>query len=121
MFDKPEVFKSWLHFASMGIEGTGVFIIVFGAFFATLLFVRAYMRDRSSLRAYPAYRANLGRGILLGLEFLVAADIVGTVAVAPTWNNVGVLGVIIVIRTFLSFTLEAEIHGTLPWKKNKDS
>ena len=65
---------------------------------------------------YNAYRANIGRGILIGLEFLIAADIIDTVAIEATWDNVGILGVIVLIRTFLSFTLEMEIHGKLPWK-----
>jgi uncharacterized membrane protein len=64
---------------------------------------------------YDRCRANLGRGILLGLELLVAADIIGTVAVTPSVENLAVLALIVVIRTFLSFALEVEIEGCWPW------
>jgi hypothetical protein len=67
--------------------------------------------------AYRRYRANLGRGILLGLELLVAADIIGTVAVTPSLQNLAVLGLIVLIRTFLSFSLEVEIEGRWPWQR----
>jgi uncharacterized membrane protein len=62
-------------------------------------------------------RRTLGGGILAGLEVLVAGDLIRTVAVDPTMNNVIILGVIVLIRTFLSFSLEIEIEGTLPWKR----
>jgi uncharacterized membrane protein len=68
-------------------------------------------------RAYRVVRTVFGRSILLGLEFLVAADIIRTVAVEPSLENVAVLGVIVLIRTFLSFSLEVEIDGTLPWRR----
>jgi uncharacterized membrane protein len=68
------------------------------------------------MELYDTYRRQLSRGILLGLEFLVAADIIGTVAVEPTYRSVGVLGLIVLIRTFLSFTLEVEIAGRWPWQ-----
>jgi uncharacterized membrane protein len=60
----------------------------------------------------------VARGILLGLEFLVAADIIGTVLVSPTMENVLILGMIVLIRTFLSYSLEIEIHGKPPWNRN---
>ena len=65
---------------------------------------------------YRELRADLGRAILLGLEFLVAGDIVGTVAIEPTFRTLGVLALIVAIRTFLSFTLELEITGRWPWQ-----
>ena len=65
---------------------------------------------------YRALRANLGRAILLGLEFLVAADIIGTVAIEPSFRSLGVLALIVAIRTFLSFSLELEISGRWPWQ-----
>ena len=67
---------------------------------------------------YRQYRQMLGRSILLGLELLVAADIIRTVAVTPTFTSVGVLALIVLIRTFLSFSLELEITGQWPWQKN---
>jgi uncharacterized membrane protein len=66
---------------------------------------------------YRRFRQDLGRGILLGLEFLVAADIIRTVAVTPTLQSVAVLGLIVVIRTFLSMALQVEVEGRLPWQR----
>lgn len=70
-----------------------------------------------NLSVYRLYRQLLGRSILLGLELLVAADIIRTVAVTPTFESVGVLAIIVLIRTFLSFSLELEITGRWPWQK----
>ncbi|TFV58583.1 DUF1622 domain-containing protein [Geodermatophilus sp. DF01-2] len=72
-------------------------------------------RPGSREEAYPSTRRFLGRSILLGLEILVAGDIIRTVAVTPTFTSVGVLAIIVVIRTFLSFALEVELHGRWPW------
>jgi len=66
---------------------------------------------------YPAVRRSFGRSILLGIEILVAADLIRTVAVAPTLRNVLGLGLIVLIRTFLSFSLEIEIDGVVPWRR----
>ena len=66
---------------------------------------------------YRAYRQGIGRAILLGLELLVAADIIRTVAVDPSFRSVGVLAVIVAVRTFLSFTLEVELEGRWPWQR----
>ncbi len=68
--------------------------------------------------AYRDLRRRLGRAILLGLEFLVAADIIGSVLVSPTLANAAALGVVVVIRTFLSWSLELEIDGRWPWQKD---
>jgi uncharacterized membrane protein len=73
--------------------------------------------DAERMSVYRSYRQLLGRSILLGLELLVAADIIRTVAVAPTYDSVGVLAIIVLIRTFLSFSLELEITGRWPWQK----
>jgi uncharacterized membrane protein len=109
----------WLHVAGRVIEVIGIGIIVLGAIAASLHFLRQLLRSGASTRIYDAYRANLGRAILLGLEFLVAADIIGTVAVDPTLYNLGVLAVIVLIRTFLSFSLEVEIQGHWPWQHGR--
>jgi uncharacterized membrane protein len=87
---------------------------VLGAIVATGSAARRLLRGEPS---YQPYRRQIGRSILLGLEFLVAADIIRTVAVAPTFTSVGVLTVIVLIRTFLSFSLELEITGRWPWQK----
>lgn len=106
-----------MNLVGTGIEVIGVAIIVIGALLASLLFLRRGFGHRDWAKAYQRFRADLGRGILLGLEFLVAGDIIGTVAVAPTFESLGVLAAIVLIRTFLSFSLEVEIDGRWPWQK----
>lgn len=98
------------------LEAVGVIIIVGSAVIATAWLVWQGPA-REWTRAFREYRASIGRGILLGLEFLVAADIIGTVAVTPSFQSLGVLGSIILIRTFLSFSLEVEIEGHWPWAR----
>ncbi|MEW5746741.1 MAG: DUF1622 domain-containing protein [Nitrospirota bacterium] len=97
------------------LEALGIGVIAAGALYATL---RAALMARTARgrEVFSAYRRLLGRGILLGLEFLVAADIITTVAVEPSFRSVGVLGIIVLIRTFLSFTLEVEMTGRWPWQ-----
>jgi len=110
------------HFAetvTTGIELAGIAIIVVAALLATLLFLRDGLRGGGWPTAYEHYRANLGRGILLGLELLVAADIVGTVAAPLDFRTVGALALIVLIRTFLSFSLEVEIKGHWPWEESR--
>jgi uncharacterized membrane protein len=99
------------------VEFVGVGLILVGAFAATVRFVMRWLRQ-SLDDAYREYRQHLGRAILLGLEFLVAGDIINTVAVDPTFRSVGVLAGIVVIRTFLSFSLEVEIEGRWPWTRS---
>ena len=106
---------------SRGVELAGMAVMLIGGLGASVAFLFRIVTGRSRASggfeaAYRRFRANLGRAILLGLEFLVAADIIGTVAVAPTFTNLGVLGLIVVIRTFLSFSLELEISGRWPWQ-----
>lgn len=99
------------------IEAAGVMAILIAAIIATLGFLFGGLRSGDWQGALRRYRANLGRGILLGLELLVAADIIGTVAVTPSLTNLAVLGGIVLIRTFLSFSLEVEIEGRWPWAR----
>ena len=102
---------------AIGLEFFGVGVILVGVVIATVL----YGRDLFSIdsrTAYERYRANLGRGILLGLEVLIGADIIATIISPLTWESVGLLGMIVLIRTFLSFSLEAEIDGQWLWTKN---
>ena len=102
------------HWITRGFEVIGVAIIVIGALLAIARFAtgRSGAEDR-----YACLRSDLGRSVLLGMEFLVAADIIGTVAIEPTLDSVIVLGIIVLIRTFLSFSLEAEIEGRWPWQR----
>jgi uncharacterized membrane protein len=97
------------------IDAIGVSVIAGGAILAVFLTIgRARQEDGG---AYEFFRRRLGRAILLGLEFLVAADIIRTVAVTPTGESVAVLGGIVLIRTFLSFSLQLEVTGAWPWQQ----
>jgi uncharacterized membrane protein len=109
-------FKSAVDAVSKVIDGAGVVVIVCGLLLATSVFALA-QRDRAQrVLAYRVYRQQVGKAILLGLEFLVAADIIRTVAVDPTFSGVGVLAILVAVRTFLSFTLEVELEGRWPWQ-----
>ena len=99
------------------VEVTGVAVLLIGALLAALVFVRRLWRGLGFEGAYHALRADLGRAILLGLELLVIADIIGTVAIEPNLQNLGVLAVIVLIRTALSFALELEVSGRWPWQR----
>lgn len=112
-----ESLTPWVEPVALVIEGTGVLIIALAAAVSTALFLLALFQDGASSSAYHAYRANLGRGILLGLEFLVAGDIIATLLIEPTINRVAALGLLVLIRTFLSFSLETEIEGRFPWQR----
>ncbi|MDQ4099950.1 MAG: DUF1622 domain-containing protein [Chloroflexota bacterium] len=113
-------FSELIERAGQVIEGAGVAVIVLGAVIATIRFLSGG-RQRSGSDAYQAYRHSVGRAILLGLEFLVAGDIIRTVAVDPTFRSVGVLAGIVLIRTFLSLTLELEIEGRWPWQRASET
>jgi uncharacterized membrane protein len=102
--------------AARAVELAGVAILLVGALLALGAFVVHLGRGRPFATVYDDLRANLGRAMLLGLEFLVIADIIGTVAVEPTLANLAVLAVIVAIRTFLSFALELEVTGRWPWQ-----
>jgi uncharacterized membrane protein len=97
------------------IDAIGVAVIAGGALLAVALTLANGRREEGG--AYDFFRRRLGRAILLGLEFLVAADIIRTVAVTPTGESVLVLGGIVVIRTFLSFSLQLEMTGAWPWQQ----
>jgi len=99
-----------------GFEVGGVGILVTGALVA---FVNAALSFRrvGAVQAYEQARRNVGRAILLGLEFLIIADIVLTITVDPTLESALALGLIVLVRTFLSFSLEIELEGALPWRR----
>lgn len=108
-------FKGIIEAAGEIVDLAGVVVIIVGAVIATVSVVRTLLR-RTGQPVYEAYRQQLGRSILLGLELLVAADIIRTVAVTPTFESLGVLALIVLIRTFLSYTLQLEVTGRLPWQ-----
>ena len=99
------------------IDAVGVGVIAIGALISAAGAVPRLRRKSGDV--YRVFRQQLGRSILLGLEFLVAADIIRTVAVTPDARSVAVLGGIVLIRTFLSFSLELEVTGYWPWQKNR--
>jgi uncharacterized membrane protein len=100
-----------------GVEVLGVLTLVVGLAAALVRAGLALLGGRGANEGYRIVRTVFGRSILLGLEFLVAADIIRTVAVQPSLENVAVLGLIVLIRTFLSFSLEVEIDGRWPWRR----
>lgn len=104
---------------AVGVAGDllGVLVIVVGLVLSAAVFVRELLRATLFPDAYRALRRSLGRSILLGLEILVAADIIRTVAIEPTLESVAVLAGIVAIRTFLSLSLEVEIEGRWPWQR----
>lgn len=110
------MFEEFIYFSAKAIEISGVLVIIGGAIFATWKYLKQCRHQTE--RSYEAFRRQLGRSILLGLEFLVAADIIATVAVKPSLESVSVLGLVVLIRTFLSFSLGVELEGKLPWKSS---
>jgi len=110
-----ESFRQIMDLVGTTIDGVGVFIVAGGALVATVHL--AVRRAHNTGNYYSLYRQDVGRAILLGLEFLIAGDLIRTVVVAPTMQNVAVLGLIVLIRTFLSLSLQLEIEGKLPWQR----
>lgn len=108
-------FRHVIEIIGVAIDSAGVLVVVLGALIATGRFL--IQRAKAPGEGYRLYRQDLGRAILLGLEFLIAGDIIRTVVVAPTLQNVLVLGLIVLIRTFLSLSLQLEIEGKLPWSR----
>ena len=98
-------------------EAIGALVLLVGLLFCFTLSIRAFRRSGDGRRAYQVLRESFGGVILLGIEILVAADLVRTVAVATTLENVVILGLIVLIRTVLSFSLEIEIEGVAPWRR----
>jgi uncharacterized membrane protein len=101
---------------AQAVEIVGVTVLVGGLIWSFILAASRWRETGDGRVAYQRLRATFGSVLLLGLEILVAADLIRTIAVAPTIENVVALGIIVLIRTFLSFSLEVEIDGTLPWR-----
>lgn len=113
-----ESMDRYIEFIGKAIEVAGVAVIVIGTVLATIWFFVTLLRQGAH-DSYYSYRQLLARAILLGLEFLVAGDIIRTVAVTPTLTSVAVLASIVLIRTFLSMTLELELEGRWPWQRER--
>ena len=103
-------------YSAAAIEALGIAIIVLISFYALLRAALQLLQRQSGDTVFTEFRQQLGRGILLGLELLIAADIIHTVAVDLTLESIGILAAVVAIRTFLSFTLEVELTGRWPWQ-----
>ena len=113
-----EFIRDLLGFIGLIVDVMGVLIVFVGASRAIKRYFDSSLDGDNN--AFMLMRQDLGRAILLGLEFLVAGDIIRTVSVSPTLDNVIVLGLIIIIRTLLSFSLELELQGQWPWQRNRE-
>src|SRR5512143_4226037 len=100
----------------LAVDGVGVAVIVLAIVVAGFRFAAGLTGQHPFDASYRQLRQSIGRGILLGLELLVAGDIIRTVAIAPTFTSIGVVAMIVAIRTFLSFSLEVELTGRWPWQ-----
>ena len=117
-YDAPHMnLHNFIPAAAHVVELAGVGVLLLGALLASGVFAARLAQRVTFPEAYHALRADLGRAILLGLELLVIADIIGTVAIEPNLANLGVLAVIVAIRTALSFALELEVSGRWPWQR----
>lgn len=114
-------FSRTMEHVAQGFEALGAVVLVLGLLWSLSLAGRTWQRTHQGRASYLALRETFGAVLLLGLELLVAADLIRTVAVSTTFQNVAALGLIVLIRTFLSFSLEVEIEGTLPWRRGPRS
>jgi uncharacterized membrane protein len=110
-------FKQVANAVGTGFQVAGIAVLVIGALLAFVLYLKALPHRRDTPTAYSDLRRDLGKAILVGLELLVAADIIRSVAIDPTFATLGVLGLIVLIRTFLSWSLEVEVNGRWPWQR----
>lgn len=111
--------REWMELASLGVEVLAVAIMIVFIIFGTAHWLIYSMKNAGE--AYKRYRVVLGKTMLVGLELLVAADIIRTVAVDLTLLNIELLGAIVLVRTFLGWTLTIEVEGRWPWQKDKES
>ncbi len=116
----PDIARDLGEYATMVLEIIGVFVIILISLYALGHGLIKLVRSADIEATFRQTRHRLIRGILLGLDFLVAADIIRTVAVELTFNSVGVLSIIVLIRILLSFSLEVEMTGYWPWQKDRD-
>ncbi len=111
-------FQGAMSFIGLFLDSLGVALVALGALYALLRALRRGSNEATD--RYRALRVDLGRAILLGLEFLIAGDIIRSVVLAPDFTNVAVLGLIVLVRTFLSMTLQLEVEGRWPWQRRPE-
>ena len=111
--------KHSIELIGFAFELAGVAVLVIGSILAFVRSIVSLIRLRNGPVAYRHLRLYLGRSIVVGLELLIAADIVRSVAIDPTFTSVGVLALIVLVRTFLSWSLEVEINGEWPWQRSR--
>jgi uncharacterized membrane protein len=112
-----DAIRQTIELSAVALEALAVALILVAVVHGTARYVQHLRTDRSA--AYQSYKVYLGKALILGLEFLVAADIVRTVALDPTVLSVSLLGLLIVVRTFLSWSLVIEIEGRWPWQPKR--
>ena len=113
----PETAFEWIEIASILVEAVAVIIILFGLVFGTIRFiVMTLQKQQTSKDRFNQYKHGLAKALLLSLEILVAADVIRTVALEPSFSNILGLGLLVVIRTFLSWSLVVEMEGHWPWQ-----
>lgn len=108
-------YKLYIEYIAFAVEWVGIIIMILGVLIAFIRFL--FSRQNTKSRSYKILRTDVGKGILLGLEILVAGDIISTVVIKPTMDAALTLAVIVAIRTFLSLSIEVEIEGKFPWQK----
>lgn len=111
---------AFAEFVGQALDLAGVFIILVGVVISTSLLIERYIKKAPLNSLYKGYRQNVGRSILLGLEFLVAGDIIRSITGTPSFVSVGVLAIVVLIRSFLSITFEMEVDGRFPWQKKRE-
>ena len=113
-----EPIKEIVEYIVIVVETIGIIVIVAGLLFSFIRYV--FTRQGYSLKSFEILRQEMGKAILLGLEILVAGDIIETVCIEPTLNRIASLSLIVIIRTILSLSIGYEISGKIPWKKDAD-
>jgi len=118
--DAGQAIVDWIEAAAIALEILAVVIIVASIFYSVICYLYRHVRGQAADDHYRDLKGRLGRSMLLGLEILVAADIVRTVALEATLESIVVLGLLVLIRTFLSWALEVEIAGHWPWQSGAE-
>ena len=118
--DAGQAIVDWIEVAAMALEILAVVIIVMSIFYSVICYLYRHVRGQTADDPYRDLKGRLGRSMLLGLEILVAADIVRTVALEATLQSVVILGLLVLIRTFLSWVLDVEIERRWPWQSGPE-